>query len=252
MATAEQTQLETKRQYPWWVYLIDGILAVALGTLLLVVPEVTIIVLVQFLGIYLFIKGILALVTIFTNPAKWGLKLIIGLLGIAAGYLILDHPFTSTLATQMLWIYLIAGLSIMIGFIILVQAVTGAGWIAAIMGIIAIFLGVLIIWQPAISFLALTYAVGLLLVLGGIIALAGSLSMFLNRGTRTGITQGEMVETKASIIDVAEPTEVSGEVEKDVEQEEKKNFRLSCSPRPRTAARRVRMATPDLRWYRKK
>ena len=80
---------------PWWLVLLEGIAAIILGLLLLTSPGATVMILVQVLGLYWLIKGILQIVSIFVDSSRWGWKLFVGILGIVAGIVILRHPMVS-------------------------------------------------------------------------------------------------------------------------------------------------------------
>ncbi|MBI4673502.1 MAG: DUF308 domain-containing protein [Chloroflexi bacterium] len=82
---------------PWWLFLIEGISSIVLGLLLLTNPAVTVLVLVQFLGIWWLVSGILDIVGIFMDKTAWGWKLFSGIIGILAGIVILQHPILSTI-----------------------------------------------------------------------------------------------------------------------------------------------------------
>jgi uncharacterized membrane protein HdeD (DUF308 family) len=70
--------------FPWWLVLLEGIFAAIFGLLLLIAPGSTTLFLVQVLGFYLLIGGILRVVSIFIDHTLWGLKLVIGILGLIA------------------------------------------------------------------------------------------------------------------------------------------------------------------------
>src|SRR3954452_6729029 len=84
--------------YPWWLVLLEGIFAALFGFLLLIAPGSTLVFLVQVLGFYLLIDGILRVVSIFIDHSLWGLKLALGILGLIAGIVVLQHPLWSAIA----------------------------------------------------------------------------------------------------------------------------------------------------------
>src|SRR3954464_4194684 len=65
--------------------LLEGIFAAIFGFLLLMAPGSTLVFLVQVLGFYLLIGGILRIVSIFLDSSIWGLKLVLGIIGIIGG-----------------------------------------------------------------------------------------------------------------------------------------------------------------------
>jgi uncharacterized membrane protein HdeD (DUF308 family) len=58
----------TGESLPWWLVLLEGIVAALFGFLLLIAPGATLLFLVQVLGLYLFIAGIFRLIGIFVDP----------------------------------------------------------------------------------------------------------------------------------------------------------------------------------------
>jgi len=169
MATA--TMESEGRLVPWWVVLIEGIAAIIIGILLLVSPAITTIVLIQFLGIYWFIIGIIDIVRIFMDSSMWGWKLFSGLIGILAGIAIIQYPLWATLLvpTTLVWVFGFFG--IIIGVIGLIQAFQGAGWGAGILGVLSVLFGLLLITNAFVASLTLPFIFGILALVGGVAAL---------------------------------------------------------------------------------
>jgi len=169
MATA--TMESEGRLVPWWVVLIEGIAAIIIGILLLVSPAITTIVLIQFLGIYWFIVGIIDIVRIFMDSSMWGWKLFSGLIGILAGIAIIQYPLWATLLvpTTLVWVFGFFG--IIIGVIGLIQAFQGAGWGAGILGVLSVLFGLLLITNAFVASLTLPFIFGILALVGGVAAL---------------------------------------------------------------------------------
>src|SRR5829696_7360054 len=86
---------------PWWLVLVEGIVVALFGLLLLVAPGASLFFIVQLLGLYLFIAGILRIIGIFLDSSYWGLKLIAGILCLIAGLAVLRHPLWSTIAAPL-------------------------------------------------------------------------------------------------------------------------------------------------------
>jgi len=175
MATA--TMESDGRLVPWWVVLIEGIAAIIIGILLLVSPAVTTIVLIQFLGIYWFIVGIIDIVRIFMDSSMWGWKLFSGLIGILAGIAIIQYPLWATLLvpTTLVWVFGFFG--IIIGVIGLIQAFQGAGWGAGILGVLSVLFGLLLITNAFVASLTLPFIFGILAGVGGVAALVMAFRM---------------------------------------------------------------------------
>src|SRR5680860_432878 len=77
----------------WWVFLLEGIASLIFGGLLLTSPAATLVALVIFLGFYWLFVGVLELVRVFVDKSvPWYWSLLIGVLGIVAGIIVLNHP----------------------------------------------------------------------------------------------------------------------------------------------------------------
>jgi uncharacterized membrane protein HdeD (DUF308 family)/predicted flap endonuclease-1-like 5' DNA nuclease len=161
----------------WWVVLIQGIAAIILGILLLMNPLSTTEVLVQFLGIYWLITGIISIVTIFVDPTMWGWKLFTGILGIIAGIVVFQHPLWSTFLVPLTLVILLGIIAILIGLLQLINAFRGGGWGMGVLGVLSIIVGFLLLVRPVIAGLALPFVFGILLIAGGILALFAAFSL---------------------------------------------------------------------------
>jgi uncharacterized membrane protein HdeD (DUF308 family) len=156
---------------PWWLVLLEGIFAVIVGISLLVAPRMTIAVVVQILGLYWLIVGILAIINIFVDRDGWGLKLAAGILGIVAGIVVIRHPLWSTIIIPSLVVILIAIGGILIGIIDMIRGIRGAGLGTGILGIVSLLLGVILLFNPVEAAFASTLALGIVALAGGMIAI---------------------------------------------------------------------------------
>ena len=160
-----------KQSAPWWLVLIEGIFAVIIGLSLISDPAMTINIMVQVLGLYWLLGGILAIVSIFINQTNWGWKLLGGILGILAGILVLRHPLWSTVLLPATLVLLIGIGGVIIGLTDLVKAFKGAGWGTAVLGALSLVLGVILLLHPVQAAFASATVVGLLAILGGLVAI---------------------------------------------------------------------------------
>jgi uncharacterized membrane protein HdeD (DUF308 family) len=177
MATATGDVPMRETTFPWWLVLLEGIFAAIFGFLLLVAPGGTLVFLVQVLGFYLLIEGIMRLVSIFIDHSLWGLKLAIGILGIFGGMVVLTHPLWSAIAIPTYIVYIVGFLAIFQGVVGLIQMFRGDGWGAGILGILAIIFGVIVLANPLIGVVALPFVLGVSMLAGGIAAIVASFSL---------------------------------------------------------------------------
>lgn len=162
--------LET-RAMPWWLILVEGILAIIIGVLLITSPATMVASFVIFLGLYWMIKGVFDLVSMFIDHTAWGWKLFMGIIGIVAGLVIVRHPLVSTVAVPAVFTWILGIYAIVAGIIMLIQSFRGAGWGAAVMGIIGILLGVFILGNILAATIAFVWLSAVVLIVGGIVAI---------------------------------------------------------------------------------
>jgi len=168
--TAEAVQQE-KHNIPWWVVLLQGIAAVILGLLLLAKPGMTIVVVVQLIGIYWFVSGLFQIVAIFIDHTQWGWKLFSGILGIIAGMIIIKHPLWSPIMLTSVLIIVLGIEGLIIGVINLIQAFKGGGWGVGILGALSILFGLVLLANVLLAAFSVPWFLGVLGIVGGIIAI---------------------------------------------------------------------------------
>ena len=157
---------------PWWLVLLEGIALFLAGILLLTAPLTTIVFLVQILGLYWLVTGILSLVSIFGDSSSWGWKLFVGILGIIAGLAVLRHPLWSSLLIPATLVTFLGIIAIVMGAINLFQAFSGGGWGTALLGVINIILGIILLSSPMMAVAALPLVLGIFAIVGGIATIA--------------------------------------------------------------------------------
>ncbi|MCJ7445777.1 MAG: DUF308 domain-containing protein [Methanotrichaceae archaeon] len=159
------------KMVPWWLVLLEGIAAILIGMAFLFYPVRTLFFIVQVVGIYWLIVGIINIVSIFLDKSNWGWKLFSGIIGIIAGAIILVYPVMTTLIVPATLTLLIGFMGLIIGCVGLLQGFRGGGWGAGILGILSIILGLLIIGNVMVSTAFLLYLLALFAIVGGIAAI---------------------------------------------------------------------------------
>jgi len=176
MTTAVSSSME-ESNVPWWLVLLEGIAAIILGVLLITNTGMTTILLVQLLGVYWLIKGIFSIIAIFIDSSQWGWKLFIGILSIVAGILVVGSPFWST-AIVGLTLVLILGINgIIVGIVEIIQAFQGGGLGVGLLGLISVILGILLIVYRYNVVTALPWALAIMLLIGGVVAIVAAFRM---------------------------------------------------------------------------
>lgn len=169
---ASMTASMGKISTPWWLFLIEGISSVVLGLLLLTNPAATVLILIQFLGIWWLVSGILDVVSIFIDNTAWGWKLFSGIVGILAGIVILQHPIVSTVGLTQFVVIVLGILGIIQGIIGLIGAFQGGGWLSALYGVVSIIIGLILLFNQ------LAAGIGLWLLIGAFALISGGIGIW--------------------------------------------------------------------------
>jgi uncharacterized membrane protein HdeD (DUF308 family) len=165
-ATMPQTAETTSSH--WWLAMIAGITVFIVGLLLLIAPGMTLLALVQLLGAYWLVTGILALVSLCVNRTQWGWKLVAGILGVIAGLVVLRHPLWSTVLVPTMLVIILAVDALIMGVTQLIHAFSGGGFSLGLLGILNIIFGAILLFRPLIGVAALPIVLGIFAVVGGI------------------------------------------------------------------------------------
>ena len=170
---------------PWWMMLINGILAFIVGAVLLWAPVKTKVdaymLLVWFLGFYWLFRGIFDIVYMFIDHTAWGWKLFMGIVGIMAGSYILMYPVASGLVLPKIFVWVLGFWGLMEGIILLIMAFKGGGWGAGILGALGIIFGIILIasYGQLGTGLAMIWATAIFAFIGGILQI---IQAFRQRG----------------------------------------------------------------------
>ena len=168
----------TARKY-WWIMLIRGILAIALGVMMIAWPKATVQVAIFLFGLYFLLDGIASLVMGFMSGRageKWGWLVFVGVLDIAAGIVAFVWPQ----ATALVLLYVIAFWSILVG----AMAVFGSfslksagardwGWVL-FGGIVSLIFGIILLIAPGNGILGLIWLVAIWAIVFGILLIVNS------------------------------------------------------------------------------
>ena len=166
----------------WGLVLLRGIILIIFGWLLLAKPGITVLILVQFLGIYFFIDGIF---NIFRSIRArklvqgWGWGIFTGILEILLGSLIFSQPLMSTIITVKLLVYWTAFMAIILGIFGIITGILAHKdikneWAMIISGILAIIFGMILIINPLTTVAIYLTIMGIFAVVGGILEVFAS------------------------------------------------------------------------------
>jgi len=163
--------------HPWWILLLWGLLSVIIGILFLVLPGITTLVFVTFLGAYWLVGGIFSLAGLAFDRTNCGWKIFLAIINLIAGILVLLYPLYSTLLLLLFFVVFIGVWACFIGCVHLYHAFTFKDAGNGILGIISIIFGILLLLFPVISAALVPLVAGILAVVIGIIAMGTSFKL---------------------------------------------------------------------------
>jgi uncharacterized membrane protein HdeD (DUF308 family) len=153
----------------WWVFLLEGIAAILIGILLLTEPAATLVAITLFLGFYWLFTGVLELVRVFVDRSvPWIWSLLIGILGIVAGILVLNHPLFAAVLLPATLVFYLGVLGVVIGIFEIIGGFTGGGLGSFILGVVNLLIGILLLSSPVMATLAVPFVFGILLLIEGV------------------------------------------------------------------------------------
>lgn len=157
--------------YPWWLLLLQGIAALAIGIWLLVSPVKSTVTLVYVLGWFWLFQGIFELISLIWYRAMWGWKVFSGLLGIIAGGYIISDPKLGAIVVVATATLLLGINGMIIGIVDLVKAFQGAGWGKGILGFLSLIFGAIIAFNFTKYMVALPWVWGIIAIGFGLAAI---------------------------------------------------------------------------------
>lgn len=156
---------EKKLAKHWWAILLRGIIAVLFAFLAFLATGFTLKLLLLFLGLYLLLDGLFAIIGGFMaakDHKNWWLLLLEGIISIIVGIFVFALPGI----TLLILVYLVAIWAVITGVfeflagIMATWAIPGKVFIG-ITGVISVILGVVIFIYPVLSIVAMTWLLGI-------------------------------------------------------------------------------------------
>ena len=94
--------------------------------------------------------------------------MLIGLLGIAAGLLVLNHPLFAAVLLPATLVFYLGVLGIVMGILAIIGGFSGGGIGSFIFGVLNLLIGILLLSSPVAATLAVPFVFGILLLIEGI------------------------------------------------------------------------------------
>jgi uncharacterized membrane protein HdeD (DUF308 family) len=166
-----------KPEFPWWLLLVQGIVALVVGGMLMMSPARTTVFLVQIFGWFWLFQGVFALGSLFVDRTAWGWRLFSGLLSIWAGAYIIGSPYMGA-AIFVGVATLILGINgIIIGVVDLMKAFKGGGWGVGFLGALSLVIGIAIAFNLVAYAAVLPWVWGLFAIISGVMAIVSSFQL---------------------------------------------------------------------------
>ena len=173
--------METSVFKNWWLLTLNGIAAIIFGTLAVLTPKLTLLLLVVyfgvlavFIGMFFIIGGLMN----FKTTDLWDFWIFEGVLNLIIGIIILASPEISI----KIFLLLIGVWALLIGMIQIISAVKmkyllNDYWIYILNGILAIVFAIVVLINPFESALVITTLLGVYAIILGIFSIFISLKM---------------------------------------------------------------------------
>jgi uncharacterized membrane protein HdeD (DUF308 family) len=172
----------------WWAIALRGVFAIVFGLIAVLLPGVTLAALVLLFAAYMLVDGVFALVAglrAANRRERWGWLAFEGIADLVAGAIAIVWP----LATILAFVYLMAAWALVSGGLLLGATVrlrpTHGKWLMGLGGAVSVIWGILLILQPLIGALVLTWWMGAYALFFG-----GALLALAFRLRRQGFARG--------------------------------------------------------------
>lgn len=176
------TDLRRSAREAWWLYMLQGVLAVFFGILAIFWPSLTLVTLVYLFSAYILAWGLVEMVRGLlgiSSGGSWWLTLLAGLVGLGVGVYLIRHPHV-TFATLILLIgiTLIArGIIDFLAALLADFATGGQRVLLFLVGVAAVVAGIVILLQPVSGGVAFVWVLGLYALIYGTLTVVTALEL---------------------------------------------------------------------------
>jgi len=172
---------------PWWAVFLRGLAAVVFGLLLFAWPEISLEVFIVIFGLFAIVFGVFGVVSALLGLRShrgWGVQLLVGVLGVAAGVVALVYPE----ATAVVILYLVAAWAIASGVLEIgaglgVRSSGGFSWLLVLVGVVSIVFGIVAFAWPGATVLTIVWLIGAYALASGVLLCLSS--FYVSRWHRT-------------------------------------------------------------------
>jgi uncharacterized membrane protein HdeD (DUF308 family) len=154
--------------FPWWFFLLFGILTLLVGLAFLLTPGVTTELFVIFLAAYWLVGGLFMIGSLVIDRSNLGMKLLLSVINIFAGVLILSHPLFATIFALSFLILFLGFWACFIGAVHMYHAIGAKDAGNAVLGVLSLIFGILLLAHPFLAVALLPFVAGGFCVVSGL------------------------------------------------------------------------------------
>ena len=155
----------------WWDFLIRGLIGIAFGLILFFMPGISLLTFIMLFAAFAFVVGIISLLQAVTiKDGRWWVRVIEGLIGIAAAVAVIVWPGLTLLT----FAFVIAFYWIFTGILDVITAIEAhkyihGEWLLIAGGILSVIVGAILLAYPLQGIVALAQVIGIFNVAFGIL-----------------------------------------------------------------------------------
>jgi uncharacterized membrane protein HdeD (DUF308 family) len=159
-----------------WAFVVGGVAAIIVGILMFLNPSFTAPLVLQALGAFFVVIGVLEVVRAIARPDNiWGLRLAVGIVAIIGGIVAFAQP-VALAVVSVLALYF--GFAVLAGLLAIVEIFSGLSqprsWGLVGLGVLQALLAVMMILYPTTGTMIILPVVALLLIAIGVVLLVGA------------------------------------------------------------------------------
>ena len=174
---------------PWWLQLIRGLLALGFGFYAVSQPALTLVVMVQFMGAFLFVEGVVLFFYALTNRTghtKKSFVVLRSLLYILAGLAVLAMPVLATVVTAAMLGWFVGFLAIFGGVMEISSGLRAekdhpSDWSMVLLGVLSLVFGILLLSAPMAYGVGLSFLFGIWSVVSGVFLIGNSFRIYAGK-----------------------------------------------------------------------
>jgi uncharacterized membrane protein HdeD (DUF308 family) len=160
----------TERPEKWWVLLVQGVVAIVIGILVVTIASVSSAVLLQIIGWYWLVIGILRIASGASAERRSTWNIVVGAIGVLAGLAAITFPLWQGIIAPSVLVVILGIYGILEGLWTIGRAIRKKQWPLGLLGALSLLFGVLLVLAPVSPAILFAQIIGVLAIIGGLIA----------------------------------------------------------------------------------